>query len=261
MVLENHMSALAPLLNVKSITKTFAGVVAAEDVSVKIAEGEVVAVIGANGAGKTTFINMVTGWIRPSSGEVWFDGRNITGFAPRNLASTGLSRTFQVSQLFTSLTVRENLMIALAVARHSRAPVYADFSNAEREARAEQIAETFNLREDLDRACGVLSQGTKKLLDISLASAQDPRFLMLDEPTSGVSAEEKFKIMDLVISTLRKLNTTVIFVEHDMDVVKGFADRVIAFANGRIIADGPSVEVMNDEEVKRNVGHHARLGN
>lgn len=228
---------------------------AAANLSVAVEEDSVIGLIGGNGAGKTTFINMVTGYLKPDSGSVHFDGREITAMPPRRLVRLGISRSFQIPQLFNSLTAEENLAVGLNIAaRSSRgmAETGADRLTAQEAARA--ILKRFRLYDDYRAsAAGVLPEGTRKLLDIAMAMVARPRVLLLDEPTSGVSSEEKFPIMDIVMEAVRSEGITVLFVEHDMDIVSRYAHRVLAFYDGRIIADAPPESVLNDVEVRRYV--------
>jgi branched-chain amino acid transport system ATP-binding protein len=242
---------MACILETKRLTKTFGAVTAAADISVGIEEGTIVGVIGANGAGKTTFLNLVTGYLRPTSGTVSFDGREVTGETPRRLTRLGLCRSFQIPQVFDSLTTFENLLVGLGIARRlRRAP---GESTSGPEENAGELLQKFGLERYRDARAKTLAEGVRKLLDIAMALTMNPRMLLLDEPTSGVSAEEKFSLMDLVLGAIRQDRVAVLFVEHDMEIVRHYTQRVLAFYDGKIIADGPSAAVLEDRAVRRYV--------
>jgi branched-chain amino acid transport system ATP-binding protein len=249
------------ILETRKLTKIFGAVTAAQGLDVTLEAGSVVGLIGGNGAGKTTFINLVTGYLKPTSGTVHFDGRDITGVAPRRITRLGLCRSFQIPQVFDSLTTYENLLVGLGVVSLGRR---AFVGNALGDRAPEEVAEEMLGRFRLDRyraeRAGTLPEGVRKLLDIAMALAVKPRILLLDEPTSGVSADEKFALMDLVLDAIRADGVTVLFVEHDMDVVRRYVGRVLAFYEGRIIADGPPAEVLVHPEVRRLVVGEAQPG-
>jgi branched-chain amino acid transport system ATP-binding protein len=242
------------VLEVRGVSKSFGAVTAAADINVSIGRDTVVALIGSNGAGKTTFLNMVTGYLRPTRGEIRFDGRDITRLSPRQITRLGICRSFQIPQLFNTLSVYDNLhtgvgIIASAGASWADAAAHA---GSPKEA-VETSLQRFRLETYRDRAAGLLPEGVRKLLDIAMAMVVKPRILLLDEPTSGVSAEEKFQLMDMVMDAVRAEGVTVLFVEHDMEVVKRYTHRVLAFYEGRIIADGEPAVVLDDTEVRRYV--------
>ena len=192
--------------------------VAAADVNVAVETESVVGLIGANGAGKTTFINMVTGYLKPSSGSIRCDGHELTALAPRRVTQLGVSRSFQIPQLFNTLSTRENLLAAVGiVAAAAHAWAHSDLAPQRSGAATDEMLERFGLAPYRDRPAGLLPEGVRKLLDVAMALVVKPRLLLLDEPTSGVSADEKFAIMDLVMGAVR--GVTVLFVEHDMDIV------------------------------------------
>jgi branched-chain amino acid transport system ATP-binding protein len=241
------------ILETTRLTKTFGAVTAAENISVAIGEDTVVGLIGGNGAGKTTFVNLVTGYLTPTAGAVRFAGEEITGLSPRRITRMGICRSFQIPQVFDSLSTRENLLVGLGIVALGKGAFTVQTVVAGRtpETAAEELLARFRLESFRDAPARVLPEGVRKLLDIAMALAVKPRILMLDEPTSGVSADEKFALMDLVLGAVRADRVTVLFVEHDMEIVRRYAQRVLAFYEGRVIADGSAAEVLDQAEVRR----------
>jgi branched-chain amino acid transport system ATP-binding protein len=246
---------MSVILETEGLTKTFGAITAAASLSVKVEEDTVVGLIGGNGAGKTTFINLVTGYLRPTSGAVRYGGRDITGLAPRRITRLGICRSFQIPQVFESLTTRENLLVGLGIVSLGKRRFAGGSALEGRtpEDVADEMLARFRLGEYRDAPASVLPEGVRKLLDIAMALAVKPRILLLDEPTSGVSADEKFALMDLVLGAIRADRVTVLFVEHDMEVVRRYTQRILAFYDGRIIADGPPRQVLEDAEVRKYV--------
>jgi branched-chain amino acid transport system ATP-binding protein len=244
---------MAVVLEAERLTKSFGGVLAVDDVSVSIEGGQVVGIVGANGAGKTTFVNLVTGYLMPDRGRTLYRGRDITGRPPREVTGLGVARSFQVPQIYTGLTVLENALLAVAARQRESLRLWGPLATGPREAEARRLLTPFGLVEYAARPVSELPEGGLKLLDIALASALLPQLLLLDEPTSGVSSKEKFAVMDTLMGILKERGVTVIFVEHDMDVVTGYAERVLAFSDGRILADGPPGVVLADPAVRKAV--------
>jgi branched-chain amino acid transport system ATP-binding protein len=243
---------VSAILESSGLTKTFGAVTAARDINVSIADDSVVGLIGGNGAGKTTFLNLVTGYLKPTAGTVRFRGRDITGLAPRRITRLGICRSFQIPQVFDTLTAWENLLVGLGIVRMGRKAFAGSHLGAVRPERvADEMLERFHLAEYRDEPASVLPEGVRKLLDIAMALAVKPSILLLDEPTSGVSAEEKFSLMDLVLGAIRADKVTVLFVEHDMDIVRRYTQRILAFYDGKVIADGEPAAVLGDAEVRR----------
>jgi branched-chain amino acid transport system ATP-binding protein len=244
---------MTAILAVSGLEKSFGSVVAARDISLEIPAHQTVGVIGANGAGKTTFVNMITGHLTPTKGTIHFEGKDITGLPSRDITQMGISRSFQVAQVFPSLSVYDNMCAATAIARGDGRFI----SAALRSVHAPEIAAEVNVAIELfqivayrDTLASTLPQGVRKLLDIAMAVAGAPRVLLLDEPTSGISIEEKFGLMDVVMSALKARKITVLFVEHDMEIVGRFADRVLAFYDGTVIADGSPAETLSQARVQ-----------
>lgn len=245
-------SATDLVLQANNLNKAFGAVVAANDVNVAVPRGAVWSLIGSNGAGKTTFVNMVTGYLRPDSGTILFNGEDITGLTPRKITRLGISRSFQIPQLCSELTVLENMLVSLSVA-NEQASFFRPAHSAQSVSRATDMLERFRIAEYRDRVMAELPAGVRKLLDIAMAITGDPQVLLLDEPTSGVAAEEKYPLMDLVMEALDGSNVTVMFVEHDMDIVARYSQRVLAFYDGQIIANDTPESVMLDDSVRRYV--------
>ena len=230
---------MSAILVAEELHKNFGAVTAAADINLTFDNSAVVSLIGANGAGKTTFLNMVTGYLEPDRGRITFDGRPLVGLAPRAVTRLGISRSFQIPQLFPSLSVRENLLVAEGIAGAAK--------------EADTTLDRFGLGAYAGQPAGLLPEGVRKLLDVAMALVGRPKLLLLDEPTSGVAADEKFGIMDLVMGAANKTGVVVLFVEHDMDIVARYADRVIAFYDGRVIADGNPDDVLRASDVRRYV--------
>ncbi|MDO9284962.1 MAG: ABC transporter ATP-binding protein [Aquabacterium sp.] len=241
------------MLEAKGLEKRFGAVVAASDINIGITAGERVSLIGSNGAGKTTFVNMITGYLKPDAGRITLDGHDITGLEPRAITRRGVARSFQIPQLYGDLTVLDNMLVANAC-HDQKLSFWQPARRPEAIARAETLLERFRLTEHLTRRVAELPGGVRKLLDIAMALTGHPKLLLLDEPTSGVSAEEKFPMMATIMDALgHEKGTTVLFVEHDMDIVERHASRVIAFYAGRVIADDQPAIALATDDVRRYV--------
>ena len=246
------MSAPQPLLHASKLEKRFGAVVAASEIELSVAVGERVSLIGSNGAGKTTLVNMITGYLKPDAGRISFDGRDITPLAPRAITRLGVARSFQIPQLHVGLTVLENLLVAFAC-HDDRLSFWQGARRPEAVARADALLARFNLAEQRERRVAELPGGVRKLLDIAMALTGEPKLLLLDEPTSGVSAAEKFPMMDIIMTALGAEPMAVLFVEHDMDIVARYAERVVAFYSGRVIADDTPQRALAADDVRRYV--------
>jgi branched-chain amino acid transport system ATP-binding protein len=244
---------MSDILAVCDLEKTFGAVIAARDISVAVPAHQTVGIIGANGAGKTTFVNMITGHLTPSKGSIRFEDKDITGLRSRDITRLGISRSFQVAQVFPTMTVVENMRIASAIAKGRDSILDRFFRPLDAPGtvrEADAALELFQIARYRDARAATLPQGVRKLLDIAMAVAGSPRLLLLDEPTSGISIEEKFDLMEVVMSALKTRRITVLFVEHDMEIVGRFADRVLAFYDGTVIADAPPKTVLADPKVQ-----------
>jgi branched-chain amino acid transport system ATP-binding protein len=227
------------LLETRHVSKSFGGFRALADVNLAIGEGELVSVVGPNGAGKTTLVNTLTGLLPPTDGEVLFRGENIAGIGPVRLAEQGLVRSFQLIQIFPSLTVAETIAAAVISRQKKRWRLFSSVAGDNTVSdRICDVAGIFGLAGRLDAAAGTLSQGEKKLLDIASAFALDPQVILLDEPTSGVSSAEKHDIMRTLIAAGRQAGVrAIVLVEHDMDLVAAYSSRIVALSGGEVIAD------------------------
>lgn len=242
---------MTTVLEAKAVNKSFGSVTAAHDINVDVKQSERLGLIGTNGAGKTTFVNIVTGYIKPDSGSISLEGREITGHTPRSITKEGVCRSFQVPQLFLTLTTAQNLAVAIGIADGRAMSPYATI-DTRMEQQIDNLLERFRLTDYRDQLVSELPGGVRKLIDIAVAVTRKPKILLLDEPTSGVAAEQKFALMDIVMSALDN-DVTVLFVEHDMDIVSRYAQRVLAFYDGRIIADDVPQAVLQNEIVRTHI--------
>lgn len=244
---------MTTILETKNLEKTFGAVYAAKDINISIDAGEVLGVIGSNGAGKTTFVNMVTGYLTPSAGEILYRGKNITGLATRDITKLGICRSFQIPQLFPELPVIENMLIALTIAKQDKTVLFEPAISPSLEAEALVALARFKIDQYADQEITTLPQGVRKLVDIAMATVTEPDLLFLDEPTSGVSGDEKMDFMRVLIEALKSTETAVLFIEHDMEIVEAFSPRCVAFYEGTILADGPTAEVLENDKVREYV--------
>ena len=238
-----------PVLVVEGLAKSFGGVRAVQDVSFKVQAGELVALIGPNGAGKTTCFNCINGQLRPDAGRVALAGTSITGRSPREIALAGVGRTFQVAATFASMTVRENLAIALMSHAGLAASVRGRVTNALAGPVQALMART-GIAALADHHCATLSYGDVKRVELALALAGNPKLLLMDEPTAGMAARDRGALMSTAAGLARRDSVAVLFTEHDMDVVFGHADRVIVLDRGRIIAQGSPDAIKADPRVR-----------
>lgn len=235
-----------PILEIKNISKHFGEVRAVDDVSLRITPGEVHSIIGPNGAGKTTMFNLVTGTLRPTQGTVTFDGEDITGKSLDERARLGMSRVFQSAEIFPELTIKENMRLAMQATEQSLNPFKRKKTGHSHQ--AEQLLEEMTFGESLDTSVSNLSHGDKKRLEIGMALGTDPEILLLDEPTSGVSQEDSERIIDQLKRMTQ--DTTVILIEHDLDIVMDISETITVLDGGQRIAQGVPEEIQNDDKVK-----------
>ena len=239
------------LLAVRELSKSFGGVRAVDRVGFSVAAGEIVAMIGPNGAGKTTCFNMLNGQLAPDAGSIELAGKNLAGKAPRDICRLGVGRTFQITATFGSMTVRENVQVALL--SHARMAGVFIFLQRQKSSRAKQMrcskASAWSLRRTSE--CAALAYGDLKRVELAIALASQPRLLLMDEPTAGMASAERHLLMNLVESTSKEKGISVLFTEHDVDVVFRHAERVIVLSEGRLIAQGDPAEVRADPLVRR----------
>ncbi len=239
------------ILELRGVSKYFGGVRAVDDVSLKILERERVSIIGPNGAGKTTLVNLISGYYKPTKGSIVFEGIDITDKDPVKRIELGIVRSFQLANIFSGITVFENIMIPI-IARRKLFRKLTRVIDREREVieEAEEILKIFGLLKYTDMYPHDLSQGDRKLLDAALAFALKPKVLMLDEPTSGVATKDKHVIMDKISEIIDKTGVTCIIVEHDMDIVFKYSERIVVMHQGRVIADSKKEEIKGREDIK-----------
>ncbi|MEI2417949.1 ABC transporter ATP-binding protein [Orrella sp. JC864] len=237
------------LLQVQGLCKAFGGVRAVDQVDFALAPGELLALIGPNGAGKSTLFNMIGGQLAPSAGSIRLDGREIAGLSPRRIWARGVGRTFQVAATFGTLTVAENVQMALL--SHQRR-VFSFWRGAAAQHRGQALAllEQVDMREQADRPCSELAYGDVKRVELAMALSNAPRLLLMDEPTAGMAPAERHALMGLTRRLVDERGMAVLFTEHSMDVVFAHADRIVVLARGRLIAQGPPAQVREDARVQ-----------
>jgi branched-chain amino acid transport system ATP-binding protein len=238
-----------PLLEVEGLTKSFGAIRAVQGVSFGLERGEILGIIGPNGSGKTTLFNMILGQLRPDEGRVRFDGRDLSGATPLQVANAGIGRTFQSLQVFGSLTARENLIAAAQEAKGSRLSRLFGPTDAGCTAQADAFIERFRLQRVADLKAGTLSYGQQKLIDLAMAFVAEPGLVMLDEPAAGVNPALVEDIRRMLEAQNRERGTTFVVIEHNMDFVMKLCQRVIVMADGRVIAAGKPADVQSDPTV------------
>ena len=237
------------MLKIEHLCKSFGGLAATNDVSLHFQPGSLSAVIGPNGAGKTTFFNLISGALRPDSGRILLDGEDIAGVSRSGIVRRGIGRAFQVASIFPSLTVEEALLGALHAHREQSAAVRCRFPAPGTQARALEVMELLGLAAKAKTVSCNLSHGDQKLLDIALALALQPRVLLLDEPTAGMGPEERWQMIDKVYRLWEMEKMTLIFIEHDMDIVFKIAQSIRVLCYGAVLAEGTPDEIRADPAV------------
>ena len=239
------------LLRVENVSKHFGSLVAVDKVSLTVEPGELRAVIGPNGAGKTTFFNMISGFLTQTSGRIVFENRDISAVPPAERVWQGIARTFQITEVFPELTVRENLRIPVEVtAGHRLSPWLSKAADAEVRARVTELLGMGGLADKADRLVGELSHGDQRATEIMMALALNPRLLLLDEPTAGMGEQETYNITRLIRQLHRDEKLSIVLIEHDMRVVFHLADRIMVLAEGRMLAEGTPQEIASNEVVQ-----------
>ena len=239
------------LLEIGSLTKRYGALVAVDNVSMHVVAGEIRAVIGPNGAGKTTLFHLITGVVKPTAGHVHFAGNDITGLPAHAICQRGLSRTFQLTSLFPEMSARENATLA-AQARNPRRWLPFGGGSVFMQARraGDAALELLGLTDVASRPAGLLSHGDQRLLEVAMAMAQEPKVLLLDEPTQGLSVEETAQVVDTLSGFLERSRVTALLVEHDMEVVFRLAHKITVLHRGAVIADGMPATVKADSRVQ-----------
>jgi branched-chain amino acid transport system ATP-binding protein len=237
------------VLAIRSLSKTFGGVRAVNDVSFEVGQGEFLAMIGPNGAGKSTCFNMINGQLTPDSGEILLGGRDIAGLEPREVWRLGVGRTFQVAATFGSMTVIENVQMALISHAHETYHLWRPASASHR-ARALDLLTQVGMSEAAERPSRELAYGDVKRVELAIALANEPRLLLMDEPTAGMAPRERNDLIALVKRLVVERGISVLFTEHSMDVVFAFADRIIVLARGRLIADDNASAIRDNTQVR-----------
>ena len=239
----------APLLEAQGLAKAYGGVEAVRGVSFALEAGEMLALIGPNGAGKSTLFGMLGGQIQPDRGRIHLQGRDVTGLSPRRMFALKVARTFQVAATFTSMSVRENVQMGL-ISRHGE--LWRPLGRADRAHRrdADALLARVGLLEVADRSAAELAYGDVKRLELALALTNDPRLLLMDEPTAGMGQAERADLMRLVAAIAREEKIGVLFTEHDVEAVFTHADRILVLERGELIAEGPPDAIRRDKRVR-----------
>jgi len=238
------------ILELESVHKSFGGLQVTQNVSFAVMPGEISAIIGPNGAGKTTLFNQITGHLHPNSGRILFQGHDVVGDSPQKIVAQGIGRAFQIASLFPDETVLDNVKVAclsrLDQTRRFWRPVQRFRRATER---AHGILEDLGLEKQADRLAFELAHGDQKLLDIGIALVLEPQLLLLDEPTAGMSPEERQRTRELIKKLWKAYDLTLVFIEHDMDMVFGIAQKVRVLQQGALLAEGTPDEIRNNKDV------------
>ena len=238
------------LLSTRTLSKSFGAMRAVDGVDFTVNAGELLALIGSNGAGKTTLVNLISGLLRPDGGAIVFEGRDVTRQSVNERIRAGIARSFQLVNLFDQLTALDNIALTI-FSRQGKTRRLMALAGLDDGVHAEafEVLTRFGLEAKTRMLAGAISQGERKLLDVAVAYALRPRLLFLDEPTSGVSTREKAPIMDIISAIVRAGGITAVIIEHDMDVVFRYSDRIVAMHEGRILAQGTPDEIRRNEQV------------
>ncbi|WP_341235791.1 ABC transporter ATP-binding protein [uncultured Sulfitobacter sp.] len=240
---------MSPILSVRNLSRNFGAIKAVDNVSFDLAKGELLALIGPNGAGKSTCFNMLMGQLKPSSGTVQLMGKNIAGMQPRKIWRMGVGRTFQITATYASMTVVENVQMAL-ISHHRRLYSLTTFAHKLYREEALALLDTVGMVDQAERHCAVLAYGDLKRLELAVALAHDPILLLMDEPTAGMAPRERIALMQLTADILDAKGISVLFTEHDMDVVFAHAHRIMVLNRGELIANGTVDEIRNNPQVQ-----------
>lgn len=237
------------ILEVRDLSKSFGGIHAVNNVNFSVARGELLALIGPNGAGKTTCFNMLMGQLKPTSGDVFLQGERITGKQPRDVWRKGVGRTFQITGTYQSMTVVENVQMAL-ISHHKRLWSIRPYATRLYRDEAMSLLELVGMADQAERACAILAYGDLKRLELAIALCHEPSLLLMDEPTAGMAPSERISLMQLTSDIVTQRNISVLFTEHDMDVVFAHAHRIMVLNRGELIAEGDSDMIRSNSTVQ-----------
>jgi len=237
------------MLKIDKLSKSFGGILATDNVSLELKPNSINAVIGPNGAGKTTLFNLITGKIGIDAGQIFINNTNITNLKESEITHLGIALAFQITNIFPTLTVKESIKVALLAKQHGLNNMWARFKTHSINNEADGIAELAGLKKSYNTVSSELSHGDQKLLDIALALALKPKVLLLDEPTAGMGPEERWKMIDRIQKLWKKTKMTILFIEHDMDIVFDIAQNIYVLQEGGIIAQGSPKEIKSNKKV------------
>jgi branched-chain amino acid transport system ATP-binding protein len=238
------------MFRVEKLTKTFGGLVAVNNVSFAMQKGEISSIIGPNGAGKTTLFNLLTGHLKPDSGAVYFKDREITALSPHRICQAGIGRSFQKTNIFPRLTAFDNIQVALMAWQKKTRNIFQKADHFYQK-ETDEILDSLGLGDQKDRLAGLLAHGDQRLLEIGITLGTFPELILLDEPTAGMSPEESHKTMELIQRIVRSRNLTLLFIEHDMNIVFGISEKVMVMHYGAIIAEGTPEEIRANDQVQK----------
>ena len=241
---------MTAVLEVRDLSKAFGGIQAVSGVDFSVARGELLALIGPNGAGKTTCFNMLMGQLKPTRGDVFLKGERISGMKPRTIWRKGVGRTFQITGTYQSMTVIENVQMAL-ISHHKRLFSVMPYATRLYRDEAMSLLELVGMQDQAERACAILAYGDLKRLELAIALSHEPTLLLMDEPTAGMAPSERIALMQLTAEIVEQRNISVLFTEHDMDVVFAHAHRIMVLNRGELIAEGNAEMIRNNPTVQQ----------
>ncbi|MEM6340784.1 MAG: ABC transporter ATP-binding protein [Pseudomonadota bacterium] len=240
---------MGAVLETSGLTRNFGAIVAVDDVSFELRSGELLALIGPNGAGKSTCFNMLMGQLKPTKGRVKLGGEDITGLSPRQVWRKGVGRTFQITSTYSSMTVVENVQMSL-LSHHGEILRFLPYATRQYREEALSLLALVNMADQADRHCAVLAYGDLKRMELAIALAHDPKVLLMDEPTAGMAPKERVALMKLTADIVRRKGVSVLFTEHDMDVVFAHSHRIMVLNRGALIAEGTAEDIRNNTTVR-----------
>ena len=240
---------MSEILRTEKLTRDFGSLRAVNEVDFSINKGEIRSVIGPNGAGKSTFLDLIINKTAPTSGKVFFEGKEITGMAPHMIARAGIARCFQISKFFPELSVYDNLQIPFIHHDHKTFSMFKNSKSLYRD-QVEEMVAAVGIEDKIKDLAGYLSYGDQRRLEFAISLASSPNTLMLDEPTSGVARKEGYELMDLAVRLAKERNMTVVFIEHDMDIVFNYSENISVLHHGNLIATGTPEEIRGNEFVQ-----------